>query len=308
MAQDYLKFLFSRFTDHGEIFVAVEETLRAQNVLQEYIKTGLPEYLSLCFTHVSSLLSLSGRLTGRLRQIERSWSGRLAGTYANEMGPQYHKVMGELEWQFSRLKSDQFLSSEDFAEAKLLSTRLLQFISPELFPKSSFRKLGYIIYGMLKATGEIRRELLDKQFGRQSYHLIEMGLVMPYASVPRPDEIFRREYAWASGLSYEESEIPEEWEEKYSGRPENVPHWGEDRLELLLEKIDFNGKSMGKAIVRIGGSVVCIVGALAKVASLFAINPTLNDLSIKALLIGGTLAVSPEAAKALSLRLLGKKE
>jgi hypothetical protein len=39
---------------------------------------------------------------------------------------------------------------------------------------------------------------------------------------------FRREYAIHSGIAYQETDIPEDWLEKDSGKPDEVLDWGED--------------------------------------------------------------------------------
>jgi hypothetical protein len=59
-----------------------------------------------------------------------------------------------------------------------------------------------------------------------------------------------------------------------------------------------------RALVRVVGIAVCIAGGAGKVASIITVNPLLNDIAIKGMFLGATLAIAPTIAPKLASKLL----
>jgi hypothetical protein len=188
------------------------------------------------------------------------------------------------------------LSSEEADQVQQLTSRILDATFFK-FPTSCVNKLGYMSYGIIKVAEEIRIEadrLVGRPFDERTYYSHFQGDL-------KSD--FERQYAVYSGMNYEEAGMPRNWVEKHYGRSDEVLDWGKDTLANILEKIDFNGKAISKATVRLSGMIVCFAGAIAKCASLIMVNPVQNVLAINALVAGGVLAVHPEKAEKLVQKL-----
>jgi hypothetical protein len=74
-------------------------------------------------------------------------------------------------------------------------------------------------------------------------------------------------------------------------------------LNELLQNIDFNVKGFSKALVHICGISVCVAGTVGKIASMITVNPALNDPSVRGMVLGDALAISPNAVIKLAEKL-----
>jgi hypothetical protein len=292
--EKYLNFLFGRFTDETEIFYAYKEALSAFEALKIFQETKRAEYLLAMRAHVEAIMSFSARLSGRLKYVDIHWSEILASKYGKIMSRSAGDVHKELLTSIAPL-TELGLTPEVSDQAQDLTSKILDTTFFK-FPSYCWKKVGYITLGIIDMAEDITMQAyrsLAKPFPEPIY--------LPHFEELRNS--FKREYAIHSGMTYQETDIPKDWLEKYRGKPDEVLDWGKDTLVDILKKMDFDDKVMAKAVVRLSGMLVCFAGALGKCASLVTTNPYLNDLSIKALAAGGTLALSPEAARKIAAKL-----
>jgi hypothetical protein len=290
-----LKLLFSRFGDSAELVSPIKEAVRAHRAILDYGETGKAGYLSACLEHLDSALSVCGRNLGRFQYLKNGWTQELGGTYAMAVTNEKGKILYEFDHVANRMK--RMLDKSDFEGAKMLPRRALDaFFREDFNPNTIFGKLGYVTEGLIRVANEIWWENFNRtrsNWPAYAYDEIVYRTEGPYADfVAR----VRREWMLHSGTSYQSTEFPENWTSQDF-------EWGEGDLGRLLERIDFNGKSIATAIVRIVGISVCIAGGAGKVASVLLVNPALNSISLNAMLAGGALAVSPSAAEKIAEKL-----
>lgn len=293
MSTDVLRFLLSPFAEHMEIMRIPGQITRVHYALTGYRDTGLSEYLTIALSHMISLIEIGGIFAAKLRVLEKLWTQESAEIFASQMGDSFQNIVNELA---STLKVARDLFPETDAPAvQAFCKKYVQLIASfelsEKFPSNARRKVGVPLYGLIQTANEIRSELVRRRKD-------ELGLDSGFydANLPKPEEILRRRYSSLADESFFETVIPKDSISDIA--------WGEDEIEDLLEKIDFNDAAIGKAVVRVGGCLVCIAGTLGKIASVVTVNPILNDISIKAMVVGGAFAVSPSVASKLAQKFL----
>jgi hypothetical protein len=289
---DHLKILFSPFTDSAEIINYFNESQAAYNALLNYDNFAEGEYLTLTHIHIRRILIRHANFLGKVYRAKSSWTDSDRDTLSELVNNNREFINSELSQLEQKIQSD--VTNEDLNTIRNLIQNYLIYFFDNHFPNDTWFECGYISSCLLSRYNTFAHKIAFELYPYDKRYEI---------LYKRSEELFREEFVRASLSSLSNpsyDDLLRACRRKYDAPNQQIPNWSDDDLSELLSKLDFNIKGFSKALVRICGISVLLAGAAGKIASIVTVNPSLNEVCIKGLVIGATLAISPGAAVKLA--------
>ncbi len=285
-----LQSIFAESLSPSDLRALIQDSYGAYASMTSYQMYGFRSYLGASLSHQDRMIRTAGRIAGKLWTVNEHWSRSDLREYSTELKRAEGDVRREIQKQAGLMRGT--LSEKEISQVLDLTPSYINLISPKSLPEAHLRKFGIVTKGLIDLAEDTSRTYSPGEEGGE--HGIR--------------DAFIREFAVFSGRKFADTEIPEEWNQPYSGRPDSTIDWQNDSLTELIKKADFNLKKIAKAIVIASGLAVVVASAAGKVASIFTINQLLNAVSVKGLFAGATLAVSPDASAKIVEKLFGSSK